>query len=80
MGLLKRIFSIGSKKGKKRSHIDHTARLDMEEEEHEVTVGRLLRSSSTRFAVVSELDYASLPPLRKFFTTPSQETSFNPAR
>ncbi|PFH51837.1 hypothetical protein AMATHDRAFT_46811 [Amanita thiersii Skay4041] len=31
--------------------------------EHEAAIGRLLRSSSARFAVVSELDYASLPPL-----------------
>jgi len=66
MGFLKRVFSIGSKNGKKRPHIvkpDTGLRGIWEEEEHEATVGRLLRSSSTRFAVVSELDYASLPPL-----------------
>ncbi|KAF8637604.1 hypothetical protein AX17_002673 [Amanita inopinata Kibby_2008] len=34
-----------------------------DDEEHEAAIGRLLRSSSARFAVVSELDYASLPPL-----------------
>jgi hypothetical protein len=75
MGFLKRIFSIGSKKSKKRPHIVHNVKVDTglggiwEEEEHEATVGRLLRSSSARFAVVSELDYASLPPLRKFIKT-----------
>ena len=66
MGFLKRILSIGSKKGKKPTLVNHPERGIWEEEEHEATVGRLLRSSSTRFAVVSELDYASLPPLRKF--------------
>lgn len=67
MGFLKRIFSIGSKKNKKRPQIVHDVDSGLrgiwEEEEHEATVGRLLRSSSTRFAVVSELDYTSLPPL-----------------
>ena len=31
----------------------------------EVAASRLLRSSSARFAVVSEMDYASLPPIRE---------------
>lgn len=69
MGFLKRIFSIGSKKNKKRPQIVHNvdARLRaIEEEEHEAAVGRLLRSSSARYAVVSEADYSSMPPLRKF--------------
>ncbi|KAF8623029.1 hypothetical protein AX15_006541 [Amanita polypyramis BW_CC] len=35
----------------------------IDDQEHEAAIGRLLRSSSARFAVVSELDYASLPPL-----------------
>lgn len=68
MGFLKRIFSIGSKKHKKRPHIIHNVDAGLraiEEEEHEAAVGRLLRSSSARFAVVSEVDYTSLPPLRK---------------
>ena len=68
MGFLKRIFSIGSKKGKKCPQtikVDSELRGIREEEEHEANVGRLLRSSSTRYAVVSELDYTSLPPLRK---------------
>ncbi|KAG5647476.1 hypothetical protein DXG03_009411 [Asterophora parasitica] len=67
MGFLKRIFSIGSKKNKKqRLHIVHNvdaAQRAIEEEEHEAAVGRLLRSSSTRYTVVSEVEYASLPPL-----------------
>ncbi|KAG6910014.1 hypothetical protein DXG01_013736 [Tephrocybe rancida] len=68
MGFLKRIFSIGSKKNKKqqRPQIVHNvdARIRaLEEEEHEAAVGRLLRSSSTRYTVVSEVEYSSLPPL-----------------
>ncbi|KAG6832263.1 hypothetical protein H0H87_002159 [Tephrocybe sp. NHM501043] len=67
MGFLKRIFSIGNKKNKKeRPQIVHNvdARLRaIEEEEHEAAVGRLLRSSSTRYTVVSEAEYSSLPPL-----------------
>ncbi|KAF8659825.1 hypothetical protein AX16_001710 [Volvariella volvacea WC 439] len=67
MGLLKRIFSIGSKKGKK-SRQQQFANPDIqtaavEEQEHEAVVGRLLRSSSSRYAVVAEVDYSSLPPL-----------------
>ncbi|KAG5637288.1 hypothetical protein H0H81_005083 [Sphagnurus paluster] len=67
MGFLKRIFSIGSKKNKKqRPQIIHNVDAGLraiEEEEHEAAVGRLLRSSSTRFTVVSEAEYSSLPPL-----------------
>lgn len=75
MGFLKRIFSIRSKKDKKHPRFVHNEMVDSElrsiheEEEHEVTVGRLLRSSSTRYAVVSETDYTSLPPLRKSVRT-----------
>lgn len=76
MGFLKRIFSIGSKKQKKHSpalqdlpppppSIDDEQRRKLEEEEHEAAVGRLLRSSSSRYAVVKEIDYSNLPPLRK---------------
>ena len=76
MGFLKRIFSIGSKKNKKRPQIVHNvdAKLRaLEEEEHEAAIGRLLRASSARYKVVSEVDYASLPPLRKC-PQPSQKT------
>jgi hypothetical protein len=75
MGFLKRIFSIGSKKNKKQGtldsptppppSIDEEQRRKLEEEEHEAAVGRLLRSSSSRYAVVKEIDYTDLPPLRK---------------
>ncbi|KAG6866585.1 hypothetical protein C0991_002073 [Blastosporella zonata] len=67
MGFLKRIFSIGSKKNKKqRPQIVHNVDSQLraiEEEEHEAAIGRLLRSSSTRYTVVSEVEYSSLPPL-----------------
>ncbi|KAK2463580.1 hypothetical protein APHAL10511_004331 [Amanita phalloides] len=35
----------------------------VDDQEHEAAIGRLLRSSSARFAAVSELDYAPLSPL-----------------
>lgn len=77
MGLLKRLLSLGSKKNKKeRPPIVHNVPVPelpwaavttpaANEEEHEAAVGRLLRSSSARFAESSELNYATLPPLRK---------------
>lgn len=76
MGFLKRFFSFGSKKDKKRPPIpdvlipapktpsaDNERKRKLEEEEHEAAVGRLLRSSSSRYAVVKEVDYSNLPPL-----------------
>ncbi|KAG6821205.1 hypothetical protein H0H93_004026 [Arthromyces matolae] len=67
MGFLKRLFSIGSKKNKKeRPQIVHNVdakQRALEEEAHEAAIGRLLRSSSTRYTVVSEVEYSSLPPL-----------------
>lgn len=39
----------------------------LDDQEHEADIGRLLRSSSARYAVVSEVDYASFPPLRRFY-------------
>ncbi|XP_006461821.1 hypothetical protein AGABI2DRAFT_118673 [Agaricus bisporus var. bisporus H97] len=70
MGFLKRIFSIGSKKNRKQSSskplpatVEEEQRRELEEEEHEAAVGRLLRSSSSRYAVVKEIDYTDLPPL-----------------
>ncbi|KAG1907833.1 uncharacterized protein F5891DRAFT_1135561 [Suillus fuscotomentosus] len=72
MGFLKKFFSIGSKKSKRQELAHH----DLEslasipkhlqptrEEDAEVAVSRLLRSSSARFPVESALNYASLPPL-----------------
>ncbi|KAJ3567460.1 hypothetical protein NP233_g6355 [Leucocoprinus birnbaumii] len=76
MGFFKRFFSFGSKKDKKRASIpdalvaapktpstDNERKRKLEEEEHEAAVGRLLRSSSSRYAVVKEIDYSNLPPL-----------------
>ncbi len=74
MGFLKRLFSIGSKKNKsKRVPIIHNVPLPeptilpMNHEDHEAAVGRLLRSTSARVAETSELDYATLPPIRESF-------------
>ncbi|THH13541.1 hypothetical protein EW146_g6690 [Bondarzewia mesenterica] len=61
---------MGSKRNKKRRAIepigdmpvDRQARVKMEEDQ-EAVASQLLRSSSSHFAVVSEVDYASLPPL-----------------
>jgi len=39
----------------------------MNDEDHEAAVGRLLRSTSARLADNSELDYATLPPIRESF-------------
>lgn len=80
MGFIKRLLSMGSKKGKKSKReqlggmpYEQTAHaatqgdlLDRkkEEEEQEAKASRLLRSSSAHFAVVSEVDYTSLPPIR----------------
>ena len=75
MNLLKRLFSIGSKKNKKeRTRIVHNVPIPEHDwstlqvnndQEHEAAVGRLLRSSSARCAQTPELNYANLPPLRK---------------
>ena len=75
MNLLKRLFSLGSKKNKKKQpQILHNVPLpehDLlgfqanDDQEHEAAVGRLLRSSSARYAETPELDFATLPPLRK---------------
>ena len=75
MNLLKRLFSIGSKKNKKRrAQIVHNVPIpehDLlefqanDEQEHEAAVGRLLRSSSARYTETPELDFTSLPSLRK---------------
>lgn len=71
MGFLKRFFSIGGKRNKnKRQEQDQycpeTRLGPIQEDEQEAAVSRLLRSSSSRYAVVAELDYASLPPLREY--------------
>ncbi|KAJ7668323.1 hypothetical protein B0H17DRAFT_1087772 [Mycena rosella] len=73
---LKRFFSIGSRKNKsskRRSQIAYnvpTTPLQpisesglLPDDSGEVAANQLLRSSSARYAVVNECDYASLPPL-----------------
>jgi len=70
MGFLKRIFSFGSKKKRSPAPPTSAPSFDNErrrklEEEHEAAVGRILRSSSSRYAIVKETDYSNLPPLRK---------------
>jgi hypothetical protein len=70
MGFLQRYFSIGTRRSKKQKGVDvydvpPVPDLRRQHEQQEETVNRLLRSSSARFAVMREVDYASLPPLRE---------------
>lgn len=77
MGFLKRLFSMGSKsKKQKNRNVVHNVPIPgpeyvstpiPEEEDHEVAIGRLLRSSSQRYAVVAEVDYSNMPPMRKSY-------------
>ncbi|KAF9218956.1 hypothetical protein BS17DRAFT_790277 [Gyrodon lividus] len=72
MGILKKFFSIGSKKSKKRFAANHDTEplpsipqhlKPHQDESTEAAVSRLLRSSSGRFAAESVMDFTSLPPL-----------------
>ncbi|KAI0046212.1 hypothetical protein FA95DRAFT_1520503 [Auriscalpium vulgare] len=74
MGFLQRFLSLGSKKNKKRraplepcptgtTQASNSGDRRKEEHDSEAAASRLLRSSSSHFAVVSEVDYASLPPI-----------------
>ncbi|KAL4261239.1 hypothetical protein AB1N83_007911 [Pleurotus pulmonarius] len=74
MGFLKRLFSVGSKKNKKSkptisnptplpSSRTPSRHLEAIEEDQEDAVNRLLRSSSSRYALSSERNRASLDPL-----------------
>lgn len=74
MGFFKRFFSLGSKKSRRRQQARHEELVDANgrivqaaepwnQADRDAT--RLLRSSSAHFSVVSEVDYSSLPPLRK---------------
>ncbi|TFY79174.1 hypothetical protein EWM64_g4839 [Hericium alpestre] len=69
MGFLKRFLSLGSRRHKKKRAPAPTEEAISYEErrkrerEHEATASRLLRSSSSHFSVVSEVDYSSLPPI-----------------
>ncbi|KAJ6607507.1 hypothetical protein B0H10DRAFT_552654 [Mycena sp. CBHHK59/15] len=69
---LKRFFSIGSKRNKKKrgpaaaatAHLHPIPELAvLDDSAAEAAANQLLRSSSARYAVVSEFDYNSLPPL-----------------
>ena len=66
MGFLKRFFSIGSRRKKNKRILPDPVLGRIQEEEQEAAASRLLRSSSSRFTVVSEVDYSNLPPMRKF--------------
>ncbi|EPQ56527.1 hypothetical protein GLOTRDRAFT_138234 [Gloeophyllum trabeum ATCC 11539] len=75
MGFLKRLLSLSStRRGKKKriplecDPVEYAlpysqTRQGRQNNEHEAAASRLLRSSSAHFAVVNEVDYASLPPL-----------------
>jgi hypothetical protein len=70
MGFFKRLFSIGSKKNKNKNKRSITPNIEqitpaVNDEDHEAAIGKILRSSSARFAETSELVYAALPPIRK---------------
>ncbi|KAI6041252.1 hypothetical protein EDC04DRAFT_2669991 [Pisolithus marmoratus] len=74
MGIFKKFFSIGSKKSKRRFAANAVAQPTVpstiqknlsvsQEDDAEAAVSRLLRSSSARITVDSEVDFAALPPL-----------------
>ncbi|GAW01262.1 hypothetical protein LENED_002846 [Lentinula edodes] len=76
VGFFKRILSLGSKKSSRRKQAQavrsndwvdevgaQTNQPQNSDEDNEIAVNLLLRSSSARFAVVSETDYTRLPPL-----------------
>ncbi|KAF8555997.1 hypothetical protein OG21DRAFT_1602549 [Imleria badia] len=72
MGLFKRLFSIGSKRSKKRSTVDPCTESLPPLQQHlkpshgddtEAAVSRLLRSSSGRCAAEPQIGLGSLPPL-----------------
>lgn len=54
-------------KGRRQLALNTNEELKVMEQEHEADIGRLLRSSSARYAVVSEVDYTSFPPLRELY-------------
>ncbi|KAH9848490.1 hypothetical protein C2E23DRAFT_739671 [Lenzites betulinus] len=92
MGFLKRFLSLGSSKSRKNKkkqnaaqarNVDAEGRIlphtERDPQDPDTSVNRLLRSSSTKFAVMSEIDYSSLapPPLptANFPSTPSLSPS-----
>jgi hypothetical protein len=75
MGFFQKFLSFGSKRSKKRraalsaetrsKHPLSREDARRQREEQEEIANSLLRSSSLRYAVVKEVDYSSLPPLRE---------------
>lgn len=79
MGFFKKFLSLGSRRSKKRRsaltfetrpNAPLTSREEArrQQEEEEEIANLLLRSSSLRYAVVNEVDYSRLPPLREYST------------
>jgi hypothetical protein len=76
MGFFQKFLSLGSRKSKKQRPARHAEacpvppfskeELRRQQQEQEEVASRLLRSSSLRYAVVNEVDYGALPPLRKY--------------
>lgn len=74
MGFFKRFFSLGSRKSKKsRKQAESAATVPVDSEgriirtqnhDSDADANRLLRSTSARFAVLADTDYAPPPPLR----------------
>jgi hypothetical protein len=80
MGVLGRVFSTRNKRSKaafepSRPALKSTHFQRFQEDEETAT--RLLRSSSSRFAIISELDYTSLPPIRKSISGSSSQRLFH---
>ncbi|OCH96248.1 hypothetical protein OBBRIDRAFT_787323 [Obba rivulosa] len=88
MGFFKRFLSLGSRKSKSakkkqqqcRAQVDHEGRIVHRDEPEEQNINRLLRSSSAHFSVVSEVDYASLPPLPDPINKVAATPPISPAR
>lgn len=71
MGFLKKFFSLGSKKSRRKHQarhaelVDASGRIVQPGEQLDGDATRLLRSASAHFSVVSEIDYSLLPPIRE---------------
>lgn len=75
MGFFQKFLSFGSRGKKRRAALSTETRSKhplgkedarRQQEEQEEIANSLLRSSSLRYAVVKEVDYSSLPPLREY--------------
>ena len=86
MGFFKKFLSLGSRRSKKRrAGTSYETRPNpplsaedarRQQQEQEEIANMLLRSSSLRYAVVNEVDYSSLPPLRKYYLTGTWPCTF----